>query len=71
MSQTHEHDEPPSKQPGTSANSRSWSWRSANWSSRRGCSATRTTAVSRRFTNMHLSDVTQNDLRAPSMTDVS
>jgi hypothetical protein len=25
----------------------------------------------RRFTNMHLNDVTQNDLRAPSMTEAS
>jgi hypothetical protein len=36
MSQTHEHGaHAPSKQPGTSANPRSWSWRSANWPSRR------------------------------------
>src|SRR3982074_2705004 len=34
----------PSKQPGTSANSRSWSWRTANWPSRIGCSPPRTTA---------------------------
>jgi hypothetical protein len=47
MSQTNEHDVPPSKQPGTSSNSRSWSWRSANWPSRRGCSPTRTTGVFR------------------------
>ena len=45
-----------------------------------GCPSTRpcpedpalvSSGTRRRFTNMHLSDVTQNDLRAPSMTEAS